>query len=406
MENVLTVLEKRGYIEQMTHPEEMKELFSSGKSIPFYIGIDPTADSIHVGHFVSLMVASHMQKCGHKPIILVGGGTASIGDPSGKTDMRKMLTRETIEHNVQCIKKQVEKFVSFEGENAAIIVNNADWLLDLKYIDFMRDIGSLFSVNRMLAAECYKQRMEKGLTFFELGYMLMQSYDFLYLYNKYGCKLEIGGNDQWSNIIGGVELIRKIGKDDSFGLTFKLLTTKEGKKMGKTEKGALWLDPEKTSPYEFYQYWRNIEDESVENVLNLLTFIPTEKIRELCSFKDERINEAKKVAAFEITKLVHGEEEAKKAEDASNALFAGNGNTDNMPSTEITSSEMSIVDALVLTGLAPSKGQARTLISQGGITLNDKKITDINSKLSQDDFSDGYAIIKKGKKVFHKLIIS
>ena len=406
MENVLTVLEKRGYIEQMTHPEEMKELFSSGKSIPFYIGIDPTADSIHVGHFVSLMVASHMQKCGHKPIILVGGGTASIGDPSGKTDMRKMLTRETIEHNVQCIKKQVEKFVSFEGENAAIIVNNADWLLDLKYIDFMRDIGSLFSVNRMLAAECYKQRMEKGLTFFELGYMLMQSYDFLYLYNKYGCKLEIGGNDQWSNIIGGVELIRKIGKDDSFGLTFKLLTTKEGKKMGKTEKGALWLDPEKTSPYEFYQYWRNIEDESVENVLNLLTFIPTEKIHELCSFKDERINGAKKVAAFEITKLVHGEEEAKKAEDASNALFAGNGNTDNMPSTEITSSEMSIVDALVLTGLAPSKGQARTLISQGGITLNDKKITDINSKLSQDDFSDGYAIIKKGKKVFHKLIIS
>ena len=406
MENVLTVLEKRGYIEQMTHPEEMKELFSSGKSIPFYIGIDPTADSIHVGHFVSLMVASHMQKCGHKPIILVGGGTASIGDPSGKTDMRKMLTRETIEHNVQCIKKQVEKFVSFEGENAAIIVNNADWLLDLKYIDFMRDIGSLFSVNRMLAAECYKQRMEKGLTFFELGYMLMQSYDFLYLYNKYGCKLEIGGNDQWSNIIGGVELIRKIGKDDSFGLTFKLLTTKEGKKMGKTEKGALWLDPEKTSPYEFYQYWRNIEDESVENVLNLLTFIPTEKIHELCSFKDERINEAKKVAAYEITKLVHGEEEAKKAEEAANALFAGNGNTDNMPSTEITSSEMSIVDVLVLTGLAPSKGQARTLISQGGITLNDKKITDINSKLSQDDFSDGYAIIKKGKKVFHKLIIS
>ena len=406
MENVLTVLEKRGYIEQMTHPEEMKELFSSGKSIPFYIGFDPTADSLHVGHFVSLMVASHMQRCGHKPIILVGGGTASIGDPSGKTDMRKMITRETIEHNVQCIKKQVEKFISFEGENAAIIVNNADWLLDLKYIDFMRDIGSLFSVNRMLAAECYKQRMEKGLTFFELGYMLMQSYDFLYLYNKYGCKLQIGGNDQWSNIIGGVELIRKIGKDDSFGLTFKLLTTKEGKKMGKTEKGALWLDPEKTSPYEFYQYWRNIEDESVENVLNLLTFIPTEKIHELCSFKDERINEAKKIAAYEITKLVHGEEEAKKAEDASNALFAGNGNTDNMPSTEITSSEMSIVDVLVLTGLAPSKGQARTLISQGGITLNDKKITDINSKLSQDDFSDGYAIIKKGKKVFHKLIIS
>ena len=405
MENVLSILEKRGYIEQMTHPEEMKEFFDKNKSVPFYVGIDPTADSLHVGHFISLMVASHMQKCGHKPIILVGGGTASIGDPSGKTDMRKMLDRETIDNNVACIKKQIEKFVSFEGENAAIIVNNADWLLDLNYIDFMRDIGSLFSVNRMLAAECYKQRMEKGLTFFELGYMLMQSYDFLHLYNTYGCKLEIGGNDQWSNIIGGVELIRKIGKSDSFGLTFKLLTTKEGKKMGKTEKGALWLDASKVSPYEFYQYWRNIEDESVETVLRLLTFLPVEEIKELCKYNDERINEAKKIAAFEITKLIHGEEEAKKAEDASNALFSGNGNLENMPSTKLSDTDMSIVDVLVLTGIAPSKGQARTLISQGGITLNDNKVSDINAKLSSSDFSDGFAILKKGKKVFHKLTI-
>ena len=402
MENVFNTLEERGYIEQMTHPKEIKELFGK-ESVPFYIGIDPTADSLHVGHFVSLMVASHMQKCGHKPIILVGGGTATIGDPSGKTDMRKMLSREEINYNVDCIKKQIEKFVSFEGENGAIIVNNADWLLDLKFIDFVRDIGSLFSVNRMLAAECYKQRMETGLTFFEMSYMLMQSYDFLHLYETYGCKLQMGGNDQWSNIIGGVELIRKIGKDDSFGLTFKLLTTKEGKKMGKTEKGALWLDPEKTSPYEFYQYWRNIEDSSVENVLKMLTFLPMDKVQELSSLKDEKINEAKKVAAFEITKLIHGEEEAKKAEEASNALFNGQGSLDNMPTVKLENTDISIVDAIILTNIAPSKGQARTLINQGGISLNDEKITDISYQLSDKDFSNGYAILKKGKKVFYKL---
>ena len=403
MGNVFDILEERGYIEQMTHPKEIKELFGK-ESVPFYIGIDPTADSLHVGHFVSLMVASHMQKGGHKPIILVGGGTATIGDPSGKTDMRKMLSREEIDSNVECIKKQIAKFVSFEGENAAIIVNNADWLLDLKFIDFMRDIGSLFSINKMLAAECYKQRLETGLTFFEMSYMLMQSYDFLYLYNKYGCKLEMGGNDQWSNIIGGVDLIRKIGKDDSFGLTFKLLTTKEGKKMGKTEKGALWLDAEKTSPYEFYQYWRNVEDASVENVLKLLTFLPMEKIQELASLKDEQINEAKKIAAFEITKLIHGEEEAIKAEEASNALFSGKGSLENMPSTQLESTNISIVDAIVLTGIAPSKGQARTLITQGGISLNDEKVSDVTYTLSESDFKDGYAILKKGKKIFHKLI--
>ena len=403
MENVFDTLESRGYIEQLTHPKEIKELLGGKESVPFYIGIDPTADSLHVGHFVSLMVASHMQKAGHKPIILVGGGTATIGDPSGKTDMRKMLSREDINKNVEGIKKQIEKFVNFEGDNGAIIVNNADWLLDLKFIDFVREIGSLFSVNKMLAAECYKQRLETGLTFFEMSYMLMQSYDFLYLYNNYGCKLEMGGNDQWSNIIGGVDLIRKIGKDDSFGLTFKLLTTKEGKKMGKTEKGALWLDPNKTSPYEFYQYWRNIEDSSVENVLKMLTFLPIEKIEELSNLKDEKINEAKKIAAFEITKLVHGEEEAKKTEEASNALFNGQGNLDNMPTTKIESADISILDAIITCGIAPSKGQARTLINQGGISLNDAKVTDVNYILSDSDFKNGYAIIKKGKKVFHKL---
>lgn len=400
--NVFDVLEERGYIEQMTHPDEIKKLFGE-KSVSFYIGIDPTADSLHVGHFVSLMVAGHMQRCGHKPIILVGGGTAVIGDPSGKTDMRKMLSRETIDNNVKGIRKQIEKFVSFEGKNAAIIVNNADWLLDLKYVDFMREIGSLFSVNKMLAAECYKTRMENGLTFFELGYMLMQSYDFLHLYNEYGCKLEMGGNDQWSNIIGGVDLIRKIGKDDSYGLTFKLLTTKEGKKMGKTEKGALWLDPEKTSPYEFYQYWRNIEDESVKKVLCLLTYLPMERINELTSVNDERINEAKKVAAYEITKLVHGEEEAKKAEAASNALFEGKGNLEHIPTVKLQNPNCSILDAIIESGIAPSKSQARTLINQNGISLNDNVISDVNYTLSEYDFKEGYAILKKGKKIFYKL---
>ena len=402
MKNVFDVLEERGYIEQLTHPKEIKELFAK-ESVPFYIGIDPTADSLHVGHFVSLMVASHLQKFGHKPIILLGGGTATIGDPSGRTDMRKMLSREELDHNTECIKKQVEKFVSFDGENAAIIVNNADWLLDLKFVEFVRDIGSLFSVNKMLAAECYKQRLETGLTFFEMSYMLMQSYDFLQLYNRYGCKLQMGGNDQWSNIIGGVDLIRKIGKDDSFGLTFKLLTTKEGKKMGKTAKGALWLDPDKTSPYEFYQYWRNIEDSSVETVLKMLTFLPLDKINELSSLKDEKINEAKKIAAFEITKLVHGEEAAKKAEEASNALFNGSGSLENMPTIKLEDINISLLDAIIKTNIAPSKGQARTLINQGGISLNDNKISDVNYVLSASDFSQGYAILKNGKKIFYKL---
>ena len=402
MANVFDTLFERDFIEQMTDEEEVKALFEK-ESVPFYIGFDPTADSLHVGHFVSLMVASYMQKAGHKPIILLGGGTATIGDPSGKTDMRRMMTREEINHNVDCFKVQMSKFLDFDGPNAAIMVNNADWLLKLNFVEFMRDIGSLFSVNRMLAAECYKQRMERGLTFFELGYMLMQSYDFLYLHEHYGCKLQMGGNDQWSNIIGGVELIRKIGKQDAYGLTFKLLTTKEGKKMGKTEKGALWLDPTKTSPYEFYQYWRNIADEDVRKVLCLLTFLPMDEVNRLCSLEGEQINEAKKVAAFEITKLIHGEEEAKKAEQAASALFGGGGDLSNMPSTQIKDCNISILDALIAAGLAPSKGQAKILISQGGISLNDEKVSDIAYQLSDKDFKDGYAILRKGKKVYHKL---
>jgi len=404
MLNIFNTLEERGFIEQMTHEREIKELFSN-ESVSFYIGFDPTADSLHVGHFVSMMVASHMQKAGHKPIILIGGGTATIGDPSGKTDMRKMMSREEINHNVECFKIQLSKFLSFEGENAAIIVDNADWLLNLNFIDFMKDIGSLFSVNKMLAAECYKQRMEQGLTFFELSYMLMQSYDFLYLHDNYKCKLQLGGNDQWSNIIGGVDLIRKVGHSDSYGLTFKLLTTKEGKKMGKTEKGALWLDPSKTTPYDFYQYWRNIADADVKTVLCLLTFLPMDKVNSLSELKDKEINEAKKVAAFEITKLIHGEEEAKKAEEASNALFEGKGSLDDMPSTKLDSSNISILDAIIQTNMAPSKGQARTLIIQGGISLNDVKVQDINYMLSENDFKDGFAILKKGKKVYNKLLI-
>ena len=401
MSDIIEELEKRGYIEQFTHEKEMKDTFNK-ESVRFYLGIDPTADSLHIGHFIALMVASHLQKAGHKPIILVGGGTATIGDPSGKTDMRKMMTRETIDGNVAAIKKQIERFITFEGENAAIIVNNADWLLKLNYIDFMRDIGTLFSVNRMLAADCYKNRMETGLTFFEMGYMLLQSYDFLYLHDHYNCKLQIGGNDQWSNIIGGVELIRKVGADDSYGMTFKLLTNKYGKEMGKTEKGALWLNPEKTTPYEFYQYWRNIDDCDVKKVLSLLTFLPMEKIEELCAYQDERINEAKKVAAFEITKLIHGEEEAKKAEATAEALFGNGGDIENMPKIQVEEN-MSILDAIVKAQLATSKGQAKTLISQGGITLNDEKVTDIAYKLSEKDFEQGYAILKKGKKVFYKL---
>lgn len=401
--SIYDVLKKRELIKQITFEEEFKKMVEKEKTY-VYLGIDPTADSIHIGHFIPLMMMSYFQKCGHTPIILIGGGTAFIGDPSGKTDMRKMLTKEDISKNVDNIIKQVSKFISFEGKNAAIIVNNADWILDLNYMDFIRTYGIYFNVNRMLDAECFKQRMEKGLTFFELNYMLMQSYDFLHLFEKNGCKIEIGGDDQWSNMLAGVDLIRKIHKNGSFCLTCPLLLNAEGKKMGKTVDGALWLDSKKTSPYEFYQYWRNIQDSEVRDVLRMLTYLPMEEVERLSTLKNEKINEAKKIAAFEITKLIHGEEEARKAANASQALFGGSGNLESMPTTKISDFNLSIVDALILAKIAPSKGQARTLISQGGISLNDKKIDDINYMLSQNDFSAGYAIIKKGKKIFHKLV--
>ena len=344
-----------------------------------------------------------MQKAGHKPIILMGGGTAVIGDPSGKSDMRKMLTIEDIDSNVEHIKKQVEKFLSFEGENAAIIVNNGDWILDLNYMEFIRTYGIYFNVNHMLAAECFKQRMEKGLTFFELNYMLMQSYDFLHLFETEGCMVEIGGDDQWSNMLAGVDLIRKIHKNGSFCVTCPLLLNSEGKKMGKTVKGALWLDANKTTPYEFYQYWRNIQDNEVYDVLRMLTYMPMEEVKRLSELKDEKINEAKKIAAFEITKLIHGEEEALKAQEAANALFEGKGSLENMPTVKIDNLDTSLIDVIVLAGIAPSKGQARKLIEQGGIALNDNKITDVAYILKQEDFKDEYAILKKGKKVFYKI---
>ncbi|MCI9287084.1 MAG: tyrosine--tRNA ligase [Clostridia bacterium] len=401
-QNIYDVLKERDLIKQITFEDEFKKL-ASKDNFSVYLGIDPTADSIHIGHFIPLMMMSYFQKCGHRPIILVGGGTAFIGDPSGKTDMRKMLTKEEISKNVDNIIKQVSKFISFEGDNAAIIVNNGDWILDLNYMEFIRTYGIYFNVNRMLDAECFKQRMEKGLTFFELNYMLMQSYDFLHLFETQGCKVEIGGDDQWSNMLAGVDLIRKIHQNGSFCVTCPLLLNAEGKKMGKTVSGALWLDASKTSPYEFYQYWRNIGDTEVYDVLRMLTYLPMEEVKRLASLPGEQINEAKKIAAFEITKLIHGEDEAKKAEEASKALFEGTGSLENMPTVKLETTNISILDAIILTGIAPSKGQARTLVTQGGITLNDNKIEDIAYMLSDDDFEEGYAILKKGKKVFYKL---
>jgi tyrosyl-tRNA synthetase len=403
---IFDVLEERGFIEQITDEDQVRDLFSK-KSVPFYIGIDPTADSLHIGHFMSVIVASKMQEYGHKPIILVGGGTAQIGDPSGKSDMRKMLSKEDIEKNIAGIKAQLEKYLKFDGENGAIIVNNGDWINDLKYLEFMRDIGSKFTVTRMLAADAYKQRIANGgLTFFEMGYMLLQSYDFLKLYEKYGCKLELGGNDQWSNIIGGVELIRKLGHADAYGLTFKLLLTKDGVKMGKTVNGALWLDPERTSPYEFYQYWRNVADEDVENCMKLLTDISLEDIAKYVEdiHDAEKINHAKSVLAYEVTKRVHGEENARQAEESAKALFNGQGDISNMPETNISDAiGKSILDVLVEINICPSKGQAKQLIAQGGVSLNDEKISDITYTLKDSDFNDGFAIIKKGKKIFHKI---
>ena len=378
--SIYEVLKERDLIKQIAFEDEFIEL-SKNKKTFVYLGIDPTADSIHIGHFIPLMMMSYFQKCGHTPVILVGGGTALIGDPSGKTDMRKMLTKEDIQNNVNSIKKQIEKFVSFEGDNAAIIVNNADWILDLNYMDFIRTYGVHFNINRMLAAECFKQRMEKGLTFFELNYMLMQSYDFLHLFETKNCQVEIGGDDQWSNMLAGVDLIRKIHKKGSFCLTCPLLLNADGVKMGKTVNGALWLDSKKTSPYEFYQYWRNIRDSEVYDVLRMLTYIPMDEVKRLSSLEGEKINEAKKIAAFEITKLIHGEEEALKAKESAEALFEKDKNSANMPTFDASSlftnnDNITLIDILVESKTVSSKSQARTLIEQGGISINDEKITD------------------------------
>ncbi|NLO76197.1 MAG: tyrosine--tRNA ligase [Clostridia bacterium] len=408
MANVYDVLVERGYIEQATHEEEIRKLLDEEK-VTFYIGFDPTADSLHVGHFVQIMVMMHMQKAGHRPIALCGGGTGLIGDPSGRTDMRKMLTLEQIENNVRSFQKQFSRFLDF-SDDQAIMVNNADWLTKLKYIEFIRDIGKHFSVNRMLTAECFKNRLEKGLSFLEFNYMLLQSYDFLELYKRFNCKLQLGGNDQWSNIISGVDLVRRMENASVYGLTFKLLTTSEGKKMGKTESGAVWLDAAKTSPYDFYQYWRNIDDPDVENCLALLTFLPMEEVRRLGSYKDEKINIAKETLAYEITKLVHGQEEADKAQKAAKALF-GDLSTDSasIPATKLLKSKfttgMDILTLLMETGLISSKGEGRRLIQQGGIYLDNNRIDDIFQMITLEDFVDNKLLLRKGKKVYHQVKI-
>ena len=419
---VFEELKARGLIAQMTNEEQVRDLLNNHKT-HFYIGFDPTADSLHVGHFVQIMVMAHMQRAGHTPIALFGGGTGMVGDPSGKSDMRKMLTNETINHNIECFKKQMSRLIDF-SDGKAIMVNNADWLCDLKYIDFIREIGVHFTIAKMLNAECYKQRMERGgLTFFELNYMLMQSYDFYVLNQKYGCQLELGGDDQWSNIIGGVELTRRMAARKSeltgepipktaeaFGMTFTLLTNSEGKKMGKTEKGAVWLDAEKTSPYEFYQYWRNVGDADVIRCLKILTFLPLEQIDELAKLEGSEINKAKEVLAYEVTKLIHGEEEADKAQQAAKALFGAGNNTENMPSTELSSSDfvdgkISVIDLYMKCSLVPSKGEGKRLIQQGGAAIDDEKVTDMFAKIDVSQFEKGYVVLKKGKKVFHKVVL-
>ena len=399
-------LQRRGLIAQVTDEQEIKDLINSGGA-RFYIGFDPTADSLTAGHFMTLALMKRLQSAGNKPIVVLGGGTGLVGDPSGRSDMRSMLTEEQIAHNCACFKKQMERFIEF-GENKALCVNNAEWLKGLKYTELLRDVGACFSVNKMLAAECYKQRMEKGLTFLEFNYMIMQSYDFYYLHEKYGCNMQFGGDDQWSNMLGGTELIRKKTGKDAYALTIPLLTNSDGTKMGKSAKGALWLDPEKTSPYEFFQYWRNVEDVRVDACLKMLTFIPIEEIEEMEKWPDNRINEKKEILAFEITKLVHGEEEAQKALDAARALFSGEGDDSNMPTTELTIDEVGegigILDLLVLTKLVASKGEGRRLIEQGGLSLNGNKVFDVNLKIVAEDLIHPLKI-KKGKKAFHKVVL-
>lgn len=405
MENVFDVLVGRGYLKQFTHEEEMREILGKEK-VTFYIGFDPTADSLHVGHFIAMMFMSHMQKHGHRPIALLGGGTAMIGDPSGRTDMRTMMSKETIAHNVASIKKQMEKFIDF-SDGKAILENNADWLLGLNYVEFIRDIGAHFSVNRMLAAECFKSRMEAGLSFLEFNYMLMQGYDFLVLNQKHGCTMQLGGDDQWSNMIAGVELIRKKEQKQAFAMTCTLLTNSEGKKMGKTAKGALWLDPEKTSPYEFYQYWRNVDDADVEKCLSLLTFIPMDEVKRLSALEGAEINEAKKILAFEITKMIHGEEEALKAKTAAEALFGGGQDMSNVPSVEIEESALGtgLVDFLVEKGILKTKSEGRRLVQQNGLNIGDSKVTDFAMPITKELFTDGEFLVKIGKKKYHKVVL-
>ena len=406
MSGVFNTLKNRGYLAQTTHEEKIAHMLENEK-VTFYIGFDPTADSLHVGHFIQLMVMAHMQKAGHRPIAIIGGGTTMVGDPTGKTDMRKMMTREVIQKNAENFKKQISKFIDF-SESKALMLDNSDWLLNLNYIEFLREIGVHFSVNRMLTAECFKSRLEKGLSFIEFNYMLMQSYDFLKLFNDYDCKLQLGGDDQWSNIIGGIELIRRVKGKEAYGMTFNLLATSEGKKMGKTEKGALWLDPQKTSPYDFYQYWRNIHDEDVIKCLKLLTFLPLQEIEELSKLKDEEINKTKKILAFEITKLVHNEEEALKAQQAAEALFYKGKSADNMPTTDISTSDLSdginILDILLKTKLIPSKSEGKRLITQGGIYINDNPVNTFDKIITIKDFNNNVLIIRKGKKVTIKLV--
>ncbi|MBQ8859806.1 MAG: tyrosine--tRNA ligase [Ruminococcus sp.] len=395
----------RGLIAQVTDEKEIRELVNSGKAV-FYIGFDPTADSLHVGHFMALCLMKRLQMAGNKPIALIGGGTAMIGDPSGRTDMRQMMTTETIQHNVECFKKQMSRFIDF-SDDKALLVNNADWLLDLNYVDVLREVGACFSVNRMLTAECYKQRMEKGLSFLEFNYMIMQSYDFYALYQKYGCNMQFGGDDQWSNMLGGTELIRrKLGKD-AYAMTINLLLNSEGKKMGKTQSGAVWLSAEKTSPFDFYQYWRNVDDADVVKCLKMLTFLPLEEIEELSKLEGSEINKAKEILAFELTKLIHGEEEATKAQEGARALFSKGVDTDNMPTTALTDADftddgISVLDLLVKCGLISSKGEGKRLIQQGGVSVDDNKVTDMFAVISKADFEKGYVVVKKGKKVHHK----
>ena len=401
-------LVERGLIAQVTDEEHIRELVNNGKAV-FYIGFDPTADSLHVGHFMALTLMKRLQQAGNKPIALIGGGTAMIGDPSGRTDMRQMMTKETINHNCECFKKQMSRFIDF-GEGKAMMVNNADWLLDLNYIEVLREVGACFSVNRMLNAECYKQRMEKGLSFLEFNYMIMQSYDFYALYQKYGCNLQFGGDDQWSNMISGMELIRrKLGKEAN-AMTITLLTNSEGKKMGKTQKGAVWLDAEKTTPYEFYQYWRNVDDGDVIKCMKLLTFIPMSEINEYAKLEGAELNKAKEVLAYSLTELVHGKEEADKAQAAAKALFAGGSDDSNMPTTAVEDADfedgkVTVLSLMIKAGMIKSNGEGRRLIQQGGISVNDEKITDVFTAVSKDDLANGI-VVKKGKKVFHKFTLA